>query len=579
MIRIATMLVLAALLRLYGINWDQGFHLHPDERQLIFVADKIHFFDNLNPDFFNYGTLPIYILKGVSQLCDILFGTHLANYTGMLYVGRILSTSVDLLTIYLVYKIALLIFKKERLALFSSFFYAVSFFTIQNSHFFIVDTFLTFFITALFYLLLTYVKKPELKKVFWMSLTFAAAVTTKITAIIFLPLIVMLFIIDSVKRHSGSSRIRFLASLGMTGGGFALFSFIFSFIFMPYAYLDYQKFLTDVLLQIKLNSDPYIFPYTLQYVYTLPYLHYLKNIFLWGLGPIIGSLAIIGLLTVILNLFQDLNQIPKQVRNDQSTMKQFNNVTMAFFLFFFLFYFLIIGRSAVKFMRYMLPIYPFLAILAGVGLMKLAEIVRIKRVSVGLILICCLLWTFAFLSIYSQKHTRIAASEWINQNIPSGSTLAIEHWDDRLPLFGQEKYNFVELTLYDQPDDENKWQIMNQKLKTSDYIVLASNRLYVPLQKLSDCTKYKLCYPKTAQYYQNLFAGENVLLGSEATPGSADSGRARMTSTVRFQKTAEFTVNPMFSLLGFTFQIDDQSADESFTVYDHPKVIIFKKLR
>jgi len=109
------------------------------------------------------------------------------------------------------------------------------------------------------------------------------------------------------------------------------------------------------------------------------------------------------------------------------------------------------------------------------------------------------------LAIYSQPNTRTLATNWINQNIPQGTTIAVEHWDDGLPLYGGENYITEQLTIYDQPDDENKWQKMNEKLKKSDYIVIASNRLYVPLQKLTNCKKYKVCYPKTAEYYKKLF--------------------------------------------------------------------------
>ncbi|MDO8741665.1 MAG: hypothetical protein Q7J11_00795, partial [Candidatus Roizmanbacteria bacterium] len=77
-------LLSAFFIRIFAINWDHGFHLHPDERMLIMVADRINFFKNLNPDFFNYGSLPIYLLKGLSQLIDFLFHKDIANYTGML---------------------------------------------------------------------------------------------------------------------------------------------------------------------------------------------------------------------------------------------------------------------------------------------------------------------------------------------------------------------------------------------------------------------------------------------------------------------------------------------------------------
>ena len=196
-----------------------------------------------------------------------------------------------------------------------------------------------------------------------------------------------------------------------------------------------------------------------------------------------------------------------------------------------------------------------------------------------------------FINIYSQKHTRVAATEWILQNIPHGSTIALEHWDDGMPLTGGENYQHIELTLYDQPDDEKKWAILNEKLRQADYIIIASNRLYVPLQKLSDCNpepeqvrfrvipyrppwvvwyrdkKYKSCYPKTAEYYRKLFSN-SLVIPSE-----------RSESRNLFKKVAEFSAYPrlcfMFQVSCFT--INDQTADESFTVYDHPKIIIFQK--
>jgi len=308
---------------------------------------------------------------------------------------------------------------------------------------------------------------------------------------------------------------------------------------MPYTYLDWQSFTTAVLSQIKMNSNSYIFPYTLQYIGTLPYFYYLKNIFIWGLGPFISVFSLIGFFYLLKN-------------------KKFFQISNSKFqiCLFYLFYFLIIGRSSVKFMRYMLPLYPFFTILAGYGFYILAySKKRIINFLKLFFLFGSITWSLLFMNIYFQKHTRITATDWILKNIPAGLNIATEHWDDRLPLYGGEKYSFEELTLYDQPDNLNKWQILNEKLRKVDYIIIASNRLYVPLQKLKDCSKYKLCYPKTAEYYKKLFSGQ-----------------------LNFKKIKEFVVFPCFQILNFKFQINDQLADESFTVYDHPKIIIYKKL-
>src|SRR3989344_83424 len=220
------------LLRIYGINWDEGYHFHPDERMLMIVAERIRFFTQLDPDCFNYGSLPLYILKGISQLTDTIFKAHVATYDGMLYVGRSLSVIADLLVVVMIYRIGRLLFDNRHAAVFSSFLYALAFFPIQNSHFFVVDVFLNLFITIL----------------------------------IFLPVIVLTLSLPYLKNFQLNKIIIHIFL-------FSLFSILFSFLFMPYAFLRYERFIQDIKLQIAMNQDPYIFPYTLQYVATLPYLY------------------------------------------------------------------------------------------------------------------------------------------------------------------------------------------------------------------------------------------------------------------------------------------------------------------
>ena len=558
------LIIFAFILRLYGIDWDQGFHLHPDERMLIMVADRINFFTQLNPHFFNYGTLPIYILKGTSQLIDWIFKTNVANYQGMLFIGRFLSSMADIGTIIVIYKLTEIIFPTA--AFLAAFFYTIAFFPIQNSHFFIADTFLTFFSTLLVYLLIKIIKNRNRhisnQNIFFLGLTSAAIITTKVSGIIFVGLGGLTIFVFTLWRNKKHKITRTITNLTV----FVLSFLIFSFIFMPYAFISYSKFTSDVLAQVRMNSDPYIFPYTLQYVGSLPYLYYLKNIFFWGLGPIISFFSLVGIVFLIKNFHakRDLAQ-PEKLK--------------IYFIGYYLIYFLIIGHSAVKFMRYMLPIYPFLAILAGYGLSQILNTryqiswqsqttLRVAKYQIpdtlftGFILLLTTIWTLMFFNIYCHPPTRVMATQWINSNIPAGSTLAVEHWDDRLPLYGGEKYHFAELPLYNQPDNNIKWRSIDKKLATANYIIIASNRLYVPLQRLNNCHQYKICYPKTADYYRRLFRGE--ILETSYGP-------------IRFQKVAEFAVYPGLTIGPWQLKINDQKADESFTVYDHPKIIIFKQ--
>ncbi|MDP3982952.1 MAG: hypothetical protein Q8Q65_02655, partial [bacterium] len=153
-------LLLAVVLRLYGLDWDQGQHLHPDERFLTMVINNTEFPNSLveyfvvgksslNPNnvgygFFVYGTVPLFITKLVATI------SNMHNYGDITLVGRLLSALFDVGTVYLVYVIARFIVSSSgsrinrRLPLVATFFYAISVLPIQLSHFLAVDTFLTF---------------------------------------------------------------------------------------------------------------------------------------------------------------------------------------------------------------------------------------------------------------------------------------------------------------------------------------------------------------------------------------------------------------------------------------------------
>jgi hypothetical protein len=314
----------------------------------------------------------------------------------------------------------------------------------------------------------------------------------------------------------------------------------------PYALIDNKTFWEQTLYQSTMTKDAFVFPYTLQYVGKIRYLYELKNIFYFGMGPFIAAFCFIGTgYTVYL-------------ASRKQQKKLFVNLLPLFI--FFICYFWVVGGFAIGFMRYMLPVYPLLCLFGAIllfhFLFALNEQTKNKTLLyafTSVLFAFFLLWPVSFEHIYTQNNTRYSATQWINQNIQPGQTIAIEHWDDGLPLEGQQKYLIQTLALYD-PDTPEKWTAVKSQLEQTDYIIIASNRLYTPLQKLTRCEKLPLarCYPQTAAYYQRLFTGQ---LG--------------------FQKVAEFTDYPTVPLLDVP--IDDQMADESFTVYDHPKVMIFKK--
>ncbi len=173
---IALVLVILAgfWFRSVGLDWDEGQHLHPDERFLTMVETSIvpvdlanetlgeppdgcqewgGYFDtkcsSLNPHnrghgFFVYGTLPIFVTRYVAEWMGE------TGYGSVHLVGRQLSALVDLLSIILLYFIVARVYHK-KVALLSAAFSALAVLQIQQSHFFTVDTFVNLFMFLAIY--------------------------------------------------------------------------------------------------------------------------------------------------------------------------------------------------------------------------------------------------------------------------------------------------------------------------------------------------------------------------------------------------------------------------------------------
>jgi len=551
---------MGAIFRLYNVDWDQGYHLHPDERAIVSTADDIampktvtEFFSStspLNPHFFAYGSLPFYLVKLVGQNLSGI-NPDFAHYALLNIPGRFISAISDLITIFLIFLLGRKLFGKNA-GLLAAFFYAASVLPIQLSHFYAVDTLLTMWITATLYLLIVFYEHPTTKHAFLIGLYFGFALATKISALVLVvgigtSLAADFFFLVAKQPHKPKHWLphvpAFLKHLIIYGGIIALTTCIIFALLEPYALIDFQDFWTQTEQQSAMTKDAFTFPYTLQFVGKIPYVYELKNLFLYGLGPLLGLLAILGIGYVT------YTSLIKERQN-----KWAQEIIL---LTFFFTYFAIVGHFAIGFMRYMMPLYPLLTIFAAVLSLRIfaafAVEGKLKYILYAYFIIATLVWPVSFLHIYSQSNTRVTATEWIHHNIPSGNTIAIEHWDDRLPLSGENYYNLEELPLYD-PDTAVKWQGIRETLGRADYLIIASNRLYVPLQKLTDCANLPLgrCYPETALYYRKLFSNQ---LG--------------------FQKVAEFSSYP--TLPFFNIPLNDQGADENFTVFDHPKIMIFKK--
>lgn len=157
------------------------------------------------------------------------------------------------------------------------------------------------------------------------------------------------------------------------------------------------------------------------------------------------------------------------------------------------------------------------------------------------------------MSIYTHEDTRVTASKWIYDNVPNKSYILSETANVvDIPL------GFLELTAHN-PQlttisfdfyhlDENPFlfQQLLTHLENADYIFIPSRRIF------ANYMKNPSRYPLTTKYYQLLFSGK---LG--------------------FEKVTEITSYPAIGPV----KIPDEQAEETFTVFDHPVVRIYRKVK
>ena len=151
-------LLVGAYFRFVGLNWDQNFHQHPDERFITMAADGIRgvsgisaYFDTatstlnpLNYGSYTYGMLPLFITRMVAEWLQM------ANYDRLTLVGRGLSGVFDLAAVWLLYLLGKRLYNK-RTGILAAALGAAAVLPIQLSHFFAVDSFSTVFVIASVY--------------------------------------------------------------------------------------------------------------------------------------------------------------------------------------------------------------------------------------------------------------------------------------------------------------------------------------------------------------------------------------------------------------------------------------------
>ena len=484
---------------------------------------------NFGQSFYVYGNFPMtvtrYAAEWIAATCDALsrqtgepFCDYIyTGYDGIQLVGRFLSALVDLLSVALTFLLARRLYD-WRAGLFAAFLLAVAVMPIQQSHFFTMDNWATAATTLALYAAVraaTLGDDAPRWRLRWYALFGLALGLAAASRVNMAPLAVIInvsAVIWLVRRsydpvgeqtaegrrqnHSVfSNRSRDLER-ALIAVALAAAVSIFTFrLANPYAFSDAQmvreqaaaetgqpasafavalksviglnpQFLANMAEIQRLQAPEASFPPAIQWVDRPAILFPLSNMVLYGMGLTAGLFAWFAVFWALWRSFEKVRRTSEGATHQESPWKHPEWMLHAIPVAWTLLYFLFMGTRWVKSVRYFLPVYPALFVLAGWAIAYLwwragrttddgpqttasaptdRRAVGRRRSAVVLlaaaVALPSLLWAVMFTRIYREPMTRIAASQWIYENVPSGATLLFDTTEGRtrelnLPLKG-----------------------------------------------------------------------------------------------------------------------------------------------
>ena len=596
-------LVVALGLRLNGINWDQGFAFHPDERDIYMrsgcmydlltdapnasqcgyvlaepdaepgipgigtLLDKDR--SPLNPHWFPLGSILIYVLVFFRSIVELFTDM---NSLDMRYVGRPLAALADVGSVAMVFILGRK-FYGNGVGLLAAGLTALSVIHIQNSHFFRPETFSVFFTLLSFWAMWRMVERKDLKYSAILGLTLGLAIAPKVSL---LPILVPMFLVywyrvlDEVDGYWSDITPELVQRIFMhalLAGGIAAGIF---FLTSPYVLLDAGAFLGDLGAQTRMARNAGMWPFTIQYIDTPSFIYQIKQSTVWGLGIPLGVVAWASIpFTAAIAAFR-------------TETRRADLFVLAWVVPGFVF----LETFEVHFLRYVFPLMPVMIIMGSRMLLwmvtayrpldmhlvwKISDPARfMPRIAVGVVVFvvgATAFYALAFQQVYAKDHPAVTASEWINDNVPNGTAIVSDnHWDEFVPNLYS--YDLWQFPVYEN-DTIEKMDTLSEKLAASEYVLFYSSRPYASAARDPDR------FPLSNNYYQSLFDGSlgyeldrsftnyPELLGVSFRDDAISRAGLPHPEPLNPSETSAINFN-----LGY--------ADDNVVGYDHPTVLLFK---
>lgn len=526
--------LLGAFFRLEHIQWDQGLGFHPDERNIALAVQEVSFPQQFNPKFYAYGTVPIYAIRFIAQTLQSF--THSTDWTQdighITLIGRLLSCAASIITIPLVYLLARSILPLF-FAVLVAFFVATTPILIQHAHFSVTESAITCFAVFLAWIAVRFYEHKHIQLLFVSGIVLGFSLATKVSSVVF----DVIPVISCVAVWSSSARVKkdmtrliyALCYLGIT----TLFTYI---LFSSVTFIYPFETLESLLYEKRVATGQSIVFYTYQFIGTKSFLFQLSQL-PYTIGYPLTIAAMIGCFSICYSILWK------------------RNVRYMILFIWMIIYGLSIGTWHAKFVRYVVPMYPFLIIAAMLPIAYIHTKIRAVQISRTLIIILLIIQlghAIAFHSIYTHPQTRIQALSWIEEHTPKHAVILADDASEILQETSLDESidvtkRFVKSIPHFGLESLDGIAMLSYYLSHSDYYVIGSRRQFGVVMQHTDK------FPLTSHFYSKLFSGD---LG--------------------YALVATFTSYPTLNFGAFTVSFPDDTAEETVQVFDHPTIYIFK---
>jgi len=363
------------------------YSFHPDEIFPVRAAARIALTGDPNPHFFNYGSLYIYLLAPLLRPFRPLMPLDTAHL-----IARLLTVTFSIATILLTYRIGKRLYN-HRIGLLAACLIAVAPLHVVHSHFATVDVPLTFFTTLALAFSLSALQSQRLRHFLLAGAAAGLAASTKYSGLLSLVLPLAALLVPNkefpLARRLGAA----LAVLAASGAAFL--------ITCPFSILSPQDFLADVRFEFSHLAHGG----TTAFLNTAPApVYHLLNSLPNGLGPFLLVASLLGLGLAL------CRRQPGEWLLFLWTILSFAGASL----------------SHEKFIRYMLPTLPCLALLAS----RLAILRRKawRSLAFGLLGISALsaaLISVAHLHYLLAPDARSTAAQWVLKRAAKGTLIGL----------------------------------------------------------------------------------------------------------------------------------------------------------